>query len=128
MLATAGRDPGAFDRRMKEVMSTNPLIGWGVTDSMWKHGVRTPSALIADLSRYRSEDLVGQIKCRTLAMEGEMDEFSQARQLYARLRCPKDYLMFTSKEAAMLHNQVGALAVSTERAFDWIETHLWDSL
>ncbi|MBB5984792.1 alpha/beta hydrolase family protein [Sphingobium lignivorans] len=124
MLALAERNPGAFDRRMKDVMASMPLIAWGVTDSMWKHGVRTPSALIADMNRYRAEDVVDRIRCRTLVMDGEMDEFSQARALFEKLRCPKDFILFTREETAMLHNQVGALAVSTQRSFDWIEAHI----
>ncbi|HTN13382.1 MAG TPA: alpha/beta fold hydrolase [Sphingomonadaceae bacterium] len=124
VLRLADRNPRQFDQRMQEAMAQSPLLEWGVTDTMWKHGVSTPSALMTELNHYRNEDVVGRIKCRTLVMEGEMDDFSQARELYDKLRCPKDYVLFTSRETAMIHNQVGALAVSTQRTFDWIETYI----
>ena len=41
-----------------------------------------------------------------------------------RLKCPKDYLLFTAREAAQLHVQTGSTAVSNERIFAWLEDNL----
>jgi len=54
----------------------------------------------------------------------EEEEFGQAKELYGALRCPKDYLLFSREEAVPLHVQVGALAVSSHRIFDWIDDHI----
>ena len=36
----------------------------------------------------------------------------------------KDYLLFTEEDTALVHCQTGALAVATQRMFDWLDEHL----
>ena len=73
--------------------------------------------LIIELKKYTNEGIVDKIKCKFLVVDSEKDEFSQAKLLYEKLRCSKDYLL----EAAELHMQTGSLGISNERIFSWIE-------
>ena len=77
--------------------------------------------LIIELKKYTNEGIVDKIKCKFLVVDSEKDEFSQAKLLYEKLRCSKDYLLFTSEETAELHVQTGSLGISNERIFSWIE-------
>ena len=124
-LATlADRDPEAFNQLIAQVASQSPLIAWGMKDSMWRHGVSTPAALMKEVKRYTNKGVAGKITAKTLVIDGEAEEFGQARELYDALKGPKDYMMFTAAEAAELHVQTGSLAVQTHRIFDWLEDNL----
>lgn len=92
-----------------------------MVDSMWKHGARSPAELLIAMEQYTNKGFAEKITARTLVVDGEEEEFGQARELFDALRCPKDYLLFTREETAPLHVQVGALAVSSQRIFDWID-------
>jgi len=115
-----------FDQAMKEYMETNAFFRWGITDSMWKHGARTPSELMLLLQEYTIEDRVHQIKCRMLVIDGTGEEYSagQAKKLYDALRCPKDFMLFTEEDTGFLHCQPGALSISYTRIFNWLDDHL----
>ncbi|MGA2976440.1 MAG: alpha/beta fold hydrolase [Spirochaetia bacterium] len=118
------KDPEAFNAIMKKAIEENPFMRWGMRDMMWKHGCGTPAQLMVELKRYTNRDIVEKITARTLVIDGEAEEFGQARELYEALRCPKDYLLFTALETAQLHVQTGATAVSCQRVFSWLEDNL----
>ena len=118
------RDPEAFDQQMWELAGRIPFIDWGIKDSMWKHGVKTPSKLMAAMEPYTNEAIISEITCRVLVMDGTVDDFSQGRQFYDALTCPKDYMLFTDEDAGLQHCQVGAPGISSARLFDWLEENL----
>jgi pimeloyl-ACP methyl ester carboxylesterase len=117
-------DPAAFDQQIAGIMSQNGLLRWGLVDSMWHHGVSSPSALMRDIARYSLEGLASQIQSRVLVVDAEAEEWGQSRQLFEALSAPKQQLVFTRAEAAQFHVQPGALAVATHRMFDWIDREL----
>jgi len=75
---------------------------------------------------YPNPEAFNRATCRVLVMDGEAEEFSagQARKLYDALRCPKDYMLFTAEDTGLVHCQTGALAVATQRMFDWLDEYL----
>ncbi|WP_118974447.1 alpha/beta hydrolase family protein [Taibaiella koreensis] len=115
-----------FDKEMAAYMETNAFFRWGIADTMWKHGARTPSEMMQMLQEYTIEDKVRQIKCRMLVIDGMGEEYSagQARKLYDALRCPKDFILFTEEDTGFLHCQPGALSISYTRIFNWLDDHL----
>ncbi len=115
------KDPGRFNALIEQAARADPVIRWGMVDSMWKHGARSPAVLLVAMEQYTNKGFAEKITARTLVVDGEEEEFGQARELFDALRCPKDYLLFTREETAPLHVQVGALAVSSQRIFDWID-------
>jgi pimeloyl-ACP methyl ester carboxylesterase len=118
------KDPEAFNQVIAQVSAQNPLIRWGMTDSMWRHGASTPSRLMSEIRKYGAQGVAGKITAKTLVIDGEAEEFGQAKDLFEALRCPKDYMLFTAAEAAELHVQTGSLAVQTQRVFEWLEDNL----
>lgn len=106
---------------MGAVGSLSPFLRWGITDTMWKHGVDTPSELFADMRRYDASADVASIRCPTLVVDAEDEEYGDARVFYDALQCPKTYLLFTRAEAAPLHVQTGSLSAGSQRIFDWID-------
>lgn len=97
---------------------------WGLTDTMWKHGAETPSEMLDKMRGFTNVEGVKDIRATTLVIDAEAEEYGQSRMLYEALRCEKDYMMFTEAEAAPLHVQTGALAVSSQRIFDWIDDQM----
>jgi hypothetical protein len=79
---------------------------------------------MGEFKKYTLEGLAEKITAKTLVIDGEGEEFGQAKYLYDALKCPKDYMLFTAAEAAQLHVQTGSLAVQTHRVFDWLEDNL----
>ncbi|HOX31274.1 MAG TPA: alpha/beta fold hydrolase [Spirochaetales bacterium] len=118
------RDPAAFDLAIEALMREDAFLGWAIKDMEWRHGGASPSELMAILRSFDATADVGRIRARLLVVDGEEEEYGQARELYDALSCPKDYLRFAAKDAASLHVQVGALAFSTSRIMDWIERYL----
>ena len=126
--------PEAFNKAVWGFLKAAALAGdhlmssatWWLKDSMWKHGVNTPVELIAELRKYTNADVADQITCRVLVMDGAAEEFSarQAQKLYDALCCPKDYMLFTAEDTGLVHCQTGALAVATQRMFDWLDEYL----
>lgn len=117
-------DPAAFDAAITQMMEYSDFVRWGIRDSYWHHGVDSPSALIAEVDRFRLGDAVADIQARTLVFDAEAEGRGQAAELYAALTCPKDYLRFTAEEAAQFHVQPGATAMLTHRLFDWLDDNL----
>jgi hypothetical protein len=120
----AEKDPAAFNAIMGGVIEQNPFLRWGMRDTMWKHGTTTPAQLFVEMKKYTNRGYAQMIRAKTLVIDGEAEEFGQARELYDALRCPKDYLLFTARETAQLHVQTGATAVQSQRIFDWLEDNL----
>jgi alpha-beta hydrolase superfamily lysophospholipase len=134
LLRVLDANPDAFNKAIWGFLKAAALTGnslmssatWWLKDSMWKHGVSSPADLIADLRRYTNVEIADRITCRVLVMDGEAEEFSagQARKLHDALRCPKDYMLFTAEDTGLVHCQTGALAVATQRMFDWLDEYL----
>lgn len=118
------QDPRAFDAEMAKIMKRDPFMRWAVDDMEWKHGKPTPSELLFELRRYDNTPTVGQIRANTLVMDGTADLWAQAKQLYAALRTPKDYMLFTARDTGLKHVQTGAMAISTQRLFDWFDENI----
>ena len=118
------KDPQGFNALMAQVIAGNPFMRWGLRDTMWKQGCATPAQLVQEMKKYTNKGLAEKITAKTLVVDGEAEEFGQAKELFAELRCPKDYLLFTAAEAAQLHVQTGSSAVSCQRIFDWLEENL----
>jgi pimeloyl-ACP methyl ester carboxylesterase len=118
------RDPQGFNALMAQVIAGNAFMRWGLRDTMWKQGCATPAQLFQEMRKYTNKGFAGKITAKTLVVDGEAEEFGQAKELLEALRGPKDYMLFTAAEAAQLHVQTGSSAVSSQRIFDWLEENL----
>jgi pimeloyl-ACP methyl ester carboxylesterase len=117
-------NPDKFNLRIAEIAAQVPLVDWGIRDMMWKHGSKSPAELMAQFQAYSNRDIVSKITCKMLVMDGVADDFSQGKDLYDALTCPKEYMLFNIDDPGLQHCQVGAQASSSERLFDWLDKNL----
>ena len=116
-------DPEAFDDAIEQVMSVSDFLRWGLVDSMWHHGVTTPSELMFEIQKYNIEGMVQNITSATLVIDAEEEERGQAWEFYSALTGAetKEYILFTAEEAAQFHVQPGATAILSMRTFNWLD-------
>jgi alpha-beta hydrolase superfamily lysophospholipase len=91
-------------------------------------GVDTPLKFLEQWSRYRlSPQEAARITCPSLVIASQGDHFlsfSGQKKLYEAMTCPKTLLEFTAAEDATPHCQMGAMAISNQRVFDWLDQTL----
>ena len=111
-----------FRRKMKE----DPGFRWSMDHGMFAFGKKSPAEFVLALSDYNLRDAAPFIKCPTLVVDNDDDQFTpgQAKQLFEALRCPKTFMPFTRKDMASMHCQMGALAISNQRILDWLDEQL----
>ena len=102
---------------------------WKITHSMYVFGANSPLDLIQKVEEFSMHDIAQKIKCPTLLLAGENDRSfaGQAEKLYNLLKCPKKYILFTTKEGAEDHCHVAALSLANQRIFDWLDDILQKS-
>jgi alpha-beta hydrolase superfamily lysophospholipase len=125
-LTALSRDPKEFDGLVRERMAASPRFAFTMQDVMLKFGASTPSQLYARVEPFNNEGVVDRIRCPVLIMDGT-EEFvngQQAKALYDALPGPKDYVLFDESTTASLHCQTGALALSNQTMFDWLDDQL----
>ena len=112
-----------FDQEMSEYMKQSIETGWAVEHGMIVFGAQTPSEYFRMIAPYTLKDVAGLIRCPTLVVDSDNDTLlaGQARPLYDALTGPKEYLLFTTEEGAGLHCQMGAMTISNERIFNWLD-------
>ncbi|MFL6320443.1 MAG: alpha/beta hydrolase family protein [Nitrososphaeraceae archaeon] len=105
------------------LMESDPNTRFNMKHGMWTAGVNTPFELIQKSKNYTIKDIVQNIKCPTLVLEAEKDDSfpGQPKKVYDALTCPKKYILFTEGEGAEEHCQEGALSLSNQRIFDWLD-------
>lgn len=96
---------------------------WAINDGLWKFNAETTHQLLRKYQQYTLEGAVESITCPTLVCDCENEPFfgDQAKVLFAKLSCPKEYMLFTEEEGAGQHCQSGALLRSHQRIFDWLD-------
>jgi predicted alpha/beta-fold hydrolase len=104
-------------------MNFSTRAKWGISHGMWTFGVKTPFEYIKSYTNYSLKDIIQYIKCPTLVLEAEDDQFfkGQPKQVYDNLKCTKDYILFKNSEGAGDHCQIAALSLSNQRIFDWLD-------
>lgn len=118
--------PEEFNSEIEEAMEQDATVRWFFNNGMWTFGAESPAKVMLKLRGYTLKDVVKNIKCNMLVLDSEADMFykGQAKHLYDELDCPKDYIMFTKSETAQAHCQMGAIAISNEVVFNWLDKML----
>ncbi|MDH7597981.1 MAG: alpha/beta fold hydrolase [Methanothrix sp.] len=112
-----------FDQWTRELMNQSVEIGWSMGHGMLVFGAASPSEYMRMVAPYTLKDVAPLIKCPTLVVDSDADTMisGQSRPLYDALTCPKEFLLFTTDEGAGLHCQMGAMMISNERIFNWLD-------
>lgn len=111
------------DEGMYQAMNGSIKIRWVQEHGMYTFGAATPSDYILKFLDLSMESSAGRIRCPTLICDSESDTLlgGQAKQLYDRLECRKEYMLFSDDYGAGYHCQMGAFATSFQRKFDWLD-------
>lgn len=119
-------DPQAaaeIDREVYKMMETDPALRWAFGNGMFTFAAQSPTDWMRKTRPYTLKDAAGGIRCDMLVVDSEDDKDmpGQARQLYAALKGPKAFMLFTREEGAGEHCQIGAAVLSNERILDWLD-------
>lgn len=116
-------NPKEFNTIMENEMKKNTEARWFFENGMWSFHADSPAEFVKKLKQYSLKDIVKNIKAPTLVVNSESDAFmkKQAEMLFKNLDAPKTYLLFTKKEAAQSHCQMGATAISNELILNWLD-------
>ncbi len=112
-----------FDMYIREFMNQSRTAGAKLGHGMLVFGADTPSEYYRMVEPYNLREVAPLIKCPTLVVDSDADTMlaGQAKPLYDALTCPKEFLLFTTEEGAGLHCQMGAVMISNERIFNWLD-------
>ncbi|TVP41977.1 hypothetical protein NARC_10383 [Candidatus Nitrosocosmicus arcticus] len=110
-----------------DLMKSDPDVKFNMKHGMWTTGTNSPYDLITGAKKYTTKDILRNIKCPTLVLEGERDDSfpGQPKKVYdglTSLQPPlKKYIVFTQEEGGEEHCQCGAPAITNQRIFDWLD-------
>lgn len=118
---------GFVNKTLTELMESDPNIKFNMKHGMWTTGTTSPYDLINGAKKYSVKEILKDIKCPTLVLEGEKDDSfpGQPKKVYdglVSLQPPlKKHIVFTVEEGAEEHCQSGASAITNQRIFDWLD-------
>ncbi|HTX11662.1 MAG TPA: prolyl oligopeptidase family serine peptidase [Solirubrobacteraceae bacterium] len=126
------RRQSAFDREMHLAELFAPAGAEAVRfhGEPYGHNGGSTFQLFLTIADYWLGEEVEQIRTPLLITEAEGESLwpGQSRQLYDRLRCPKEIVNFTAREGGNGHCEPLAQAIRETRIFDWLEGYLGDSV
>lgn len=115
------------NKTLTDLMKSDPNIAFNMMHGMWTSGVSSPYELIAGAKKYSVKEILKNITCPTLVLEGEKDDSfpGQPRKVYDGLTSLKPqfkkHIVFTEEEGAEEHCQSGASGLASQRIFDWLD-------
>jgi len=117
-------DSEYFNQAMEEEMKVDTTTKWFFENGMWTFNAVTPADLLLKMEKYTLKDIVKNIKCHMLIIDSQADMFykGQPQKVYQELESPKTLLKFTKEDTAQAHCQMGAIAISNEKIFDWLDS------
>lgn len=121
-LATS--DPTKYNEIIMTEMKTNVTLNWFFNNGMWTFGVDSPVKLMQQMQKYNLKNVAAKIKQPILIVDSEDDQMlrGQAKKLFDAIEGnQKTYYLFTTETAAEAHCQMGAIAISNEVIFDWLD-------
>ena len=107
-------------------MQTSSLERWFFNHGMLTFQVKTPTELLLKTKLFELSDTIEKITAKMLVVDSEKDFLmkDQSKKFFNALRTSKTLMKFTSQEGADLHCQIGALSLSKEKIFNWIDENL----
>jgi len=122
----AFKDPSVFNKEIEEADQKIVVLNWFIGNGMWTFNVNDPSDLMHALKKYNLKGVAEKISCDSLIVNGTADTFMQgeAIKLYDNLKCKKTYMLFDDESTGELHCQLGALGISNEKIYTWLNTAL----
>ena len=112
----------------KLMMKRDMYSQWGVTQGMYVMGCKTPYEFFFKLKEYNGYAASGNVTVDVLIMAGAEDHFVPLEQFFEQLKLltaarSVTGRIFTRKEQAQSHCQIGNLGLAAEHMLGWIEEH-----
>ncbi|MCF8066461.1 MAG: alpha/beta fold hydrolase [Desulfarculaceae bacterium] len=121
-------DPKATNQALRQRMAQDIGFRWLVNNGMFTMGVKTPLEFMEQFARYRlTPEQARRITANSLVIAGHGDHFlpyQAQKQIYDDMICRKTLMEFTAAQDATPHCQMGAMAISNQRIFDWLDKAL----
>jgi len=123
MLEFIRNNPDEFNHIIEGIMQESTTVKWLFDNGTYTFGVETPAELMLKVRDYNLKGLAEKITCPSLIIDSQSDDDfpGQPQELYDLLTCPKELVTFTVEEGAGEHCQMGALLLSHQRIFDWLD-------
>ncbi|WP_127817648.1 alpha/beta hydrolase family protein [Microbacterium sp. CPCC 204701] len=110
-------------------MAASPELAFILDRGMLTHGCDTPLEYLRSSKPFTLEGIAADIRCPVLLATGENDpRNADAQNLFDALAAPKEYIQFENAQGAGEHDEAGAAALFSQRAFDWLDDVLRDDL
>ncbi|MEU7145193.1 alpha/beta fold hydrolase [Nocardia sp. NPDC046473] len=118
----AGRDAEALPV-IGMVMAFSTTARWALRNGTWTFGADSPADYVRKTKPYTLDGVAHQINCPTLVLDAENDLFfrGEAQRVYAALTCQKELIVGTNAEGAGAHCHMGAMLLTNQRVFDWLD-------
>ncbi len=112
----------------KLMMKRDMYSQWGVTQGMYVMGCKTPYEFFLKLKEYNGYAVSGNVTADVLIMAGAEDHFVPLEQFFEQLKLLTAAMsvtgrIFTRKEQAQSHCQIGNLGLAAVNMLGWIEEH-----
>jgi alpha-beta hydrolase superfamily lysophospholipase len=123
LINLAKTDPNKFNQIIQKEMQKDINANWFFNNAMWVFGANSPAAVLNALKPYNTISILKKIQCPALVVDSVSDSFmkNQPQQVYQQLASPKTLLVFGVQEAAQAHCQMGAIAISNEKVYNWLD-------
>ncbi len=111
---------------MRQAMKKSMVVDWGLHQSMYLLGVKTPFDYLQKLKIFNQGDYFHLINQDVLLLAGTEDFGIPVEQFYQQIEALKNVRsltarLFTRAEQAQNHCQVGNLGLALDVIVDWIE-------
>ena len=124
LLSELRSSPEQSNLYLKQAMAKDLGFRWFIENGMFSTNTNSAVDFLLHWSLYRMGEEISLIRANTLSVASKEDHFmgyEHFKRFYNPLQCPKTFLLFTPEEAAGQHCQMGALAVSANRIYDWLD-------
>ena len=112
----------------KVMMQRDLYSQWGITQGMYVMECKTPYEFFLKLKKYNGYSISGEVKADVLIMAGAEDHFVPLGQFFEQVKLltaarSVTGRIFTSKEQAQSHCQIGNLGLAAAHMIGWIGEH-----
>jgi len=117
----------AMNEAIQSQVPTNTNLRWFFSNGQFTFHADSSADWLKMTRAYTLTNVADHITCPILVCDSESDTqmAGQAQALYDTVtNAPKTFLLFTKAEGAEEHCQMGAIHVSTERIFNWLDDTL----
>ncbi|WP_280433225.1 alpha/beta hydrolase family protein [Nocardia brasiliensis] len=108
------------------MMAYDTTVRWALRNGIWTFGATSAADYIRKTKPYTLAGIAHRVECPTLVLDAENDLFfrGEPQRVYKALTCPKELIVGTEAEGAGAHCHMGAMTLTNQRIFDWLDSTL----